>query len=84
VDDGCLPLDCSGCLATGAIQGFVLLKKRWVVERTFVWLMHCRRLTRDYERLPETSEALIYGVDLLSDDPHHGQVVGIKSNPEIF
>jgi putative transposase len=41
-------------------KGFVLLKKRWVVERTFGWLMHCRRLTRDYERLPETSEALIY------------------------
>lgn len=41
-------------------QGFVLLKKRWVVERTFGWLMHCRRLTRDYELLPETSETLIY------------------------
>ena len=41
-------------------QGFVLLKKRWVVERTFGWLMHCRRLTRDYEKLPESSEALIY------------------------
>jgi transposase len=41
-------------------KGFVLLKKRWVVERTFGWLMHCRRLTRDYEKLPETSEALIY------------------------
>ena len=41
-------------------QGFVLLKKRWVVERTFGWLMGCRRLVRDYERLPESSEALIY------------------------
>ena len=41
-------------------KGFVLLKKRWVVERTFGWLMHCRRLTRDYEKLPETSETLIY------------------------
>ena len=41
-------------------RGFVLLKKRWVVERTFGWLMHCRRLVRDYERLPETSETLIY------------------------
>jgi len=40
--------------------GFVLLKKRWVVERTCDWLMHCRRLTRDYELLPETSETLIY------------------------
>lgn len=41
-------------------KGFVLLKKRWVVERTFAWLMHCRRLVRDYELLPETSETLIY------------------------
>lgn len=42
------------------IKGFVLLKKRWVVERTFGWLMHCRRLVRDYELLPETSETFIY------------------------
>lgn len=41
-------------------RGFVLLPKRWVVERTFGWLMNCRRLTRDYERLPATSETLIY------------------------
>jgi putative transposase len=41
-------------------QGFVLLKKRWVVERTFGWLMGCRRLVRDYELLPETSETFIY------------------------
>ncbi len=41
-------------------KGFVLLKKRWVVERTFGWLMGCRRLTRDYELLPETSETFIY------------------------
>jgi putative transposase len=41
-------------------QGFELLPKRWVVERTFGWLMHCRRLVRDYELLPETTEAFIY------------------------
>jgi putative transposase len=41
-------------------QGFILLPKRWVVERTFGWLMHCRRLVRDYELLPETSETFIY------------------------
>jgi len=41
-------------------KGFVLLKKRWVVERTFGWLMHCRRLVRDYEKLPDTSETFIY------------------------
>lgn len=41
-------------------KGFVLLKKRWVVERTFGWLMLSRRLVRDYELLPATSETLIY------------------------
>ena len=40
-------------------KGFVLLKKRWVVERTFGWCMGCRRLVRDYECLPLTSETLI-------------------------
>jgi transposase len=37
-----------------------LLKKRWVVERTLGWLVWCRRLNKDYELLPETSETLIY------------------------
>jgi len=41
-------------------KGFVVIKKRWVVERTFGWLMGCRRLVRDYEGLPETSETFIY------------------------
>lgn len=40
-------------------QGFSVLPKRWVVERTFAWLMRWRRLTRDYERLPETHEAFV-------------------------
>jgi len=38
---------------------FVPLKSRWVVERTFAWLGGSRRLTRDYEHLPESSEAMI-------------------------
>ena len=41
-------------------EGFVLLPKRWVVERTLGWLTGCRRLNKDYERLPQTSETLIY------------------------
>jgi putative transposase len=41
-------------------KGFVLLKRRWVVERTFAWLTQCRRLGKDYERLPSSSEAMIY------------------------
>jgi putative transposase len=41
-------------------KGFVLLVRRWVVERTFAWLGLHRRLAKDYERLPASSEALIY------------------------
>lgn len=40
--------------------GFQVRPRRWVVERTFGWLVRQRRLARDYERLPETSEAFIY------------------------
>jgi len=40
--------------------GFQVLPKRWIVERTFAWLTRYRRLSRDYERLPATSEAFIY------------------------
>lgn len=42
-----------------AAQGFVLLPKRWTVERTYGWLHWCRRLNLDYERLPASSEAFI-------------------------
>ncbi len=41
-----------------AKKGFVLLPRRWVVERSFAWMAKFRRLARDYERLPETVEAL--------------------------
>lgn len=43
-----------------AAQGFVVLPKRWIVERTFAWLARFRRNSKDYERLPEVSEAMIY------------------------
>src|SRR5215207_8119880 len=36
------------------------LPKRWIVERTFSWLSQNRRLSKDYERLPETGEAFVY------------------------
>ncbi len=36
------------------------LAKRWIVERTFSWLSQNRRLSKDYERLPESAEAFIY------------------------
>ena len=41
-----------------AKRGFVLLPRRWVVERSFAWLARCRRLARDYERLPQTVAGL--------------------------
>jgi len=43
-----------------AKKGFVLLPRRWVVERSFGWVARFRRLARDYERLPETLAALHY------------------------
>jgi putative transposase len=42
------------------VTGFHVLPRRWVVERTFGWLILYRRLSKDYEELPETSEAMIY------------------------
>ncbi|MGW2600013.1 IS5 family transposase [Streptomyces klenkii] len=39
--------------------GFVILPRRWVVERSIAWIMQARRNARDYERLPQHSEALI-------------------------
>lgn len=42
------------------VKGFVVLPKRWIVERTFAWLSRWRRHSKDYERNPETSEAMIY------------------------
>jgi putative transposase len=41
------------------LKGFVLLPRRWVVERTFGWFGRYRRLSKDYEGLPENSEAMI-------------------------
>lgn len=41
-----------------AKKGFVLLPRRWVVERSFSWAVRFRRLVKDYERLPETVAAL--------------------------
>ena len=45
-----------------AKKGFVLLPRRWVVERSFAWSARFRRLAKDYERLPETLAALHFNV----------------------
>lgn len=44
------------------VKGFQVLPHRWVVERTFGWFGRYRRLSKDYEGLPETSESMIYAV----------------------
>ena len=44
---------------TAGATGFVLLPRRWVVARTIGWLGRWRRLSRDYEELPEVSEAMV-------------------------
>ena len=46
--------------ADGPRRGFVLLPRRWVVERSFAWLARFRRLARDYERLPATVAGLTF------------------------
>lgn len=42
------------------IKGFVLIPKRWVVERTFAWLSFNRRLSKDYEKHTKNSESMVY------------------------
>lgn len=44
----------------GQTKGFKVLRRRWVVERTFGWLMKQRRLVRDYEHTPSSAEAWVY------------------------
>jgi putative transposase len=53
-----VPIDLDKLLAGKGPRPF--LPKRWIVERTFSWLSQNRRLSKDYERLPETGEAFIY------------------------
>ena len=45
---------------TDKTKGFVVLARRWVVERTFGWLNRSRRLSKDYERKTASSEAFVY------------------------
>jgi transposase len=41
-------------------KGFVVLPRRWVVERSFAWISHNRRMSKDYERLCASGEAFVY------------------------
>jgi putative transposase len=53
-----VPIDTEKLLAEKGRRAF--LPKRWIVERTFAWLGQNRRMSKDYERLPESEEAFIY------------------------
>jgi transposase len=57
-----------------AKKGFVLLPRRWVVERSFGWIARFRRLARDYERLPDTLKGLhflAFAILMLANFAHH-------------
>lgn len=55
-----LQIDLEIVKRTDDLSGFVVLPRRWVVERTFAWLGRYRRLAKDYELRPEHSESMIY------------------------
>jgi putative transposase len=57
-DEEGIPIDLDRLLPGKGPRSF--LPKRWIVERTFSWLGQNRRMSKDYERLPESSEAFIY------------------------
>lgn len=42
------------------VAGFTVLPRRWVVERTFGWIGRYRRMSKDYETLPASSETMVY------------------------
>ena len=42
------------------VKGFIAVAKRWVVERTFGWFVQSRRLVREYEKLTDSTEAMIH------------------------
>ena len=45
-------------------KGFVLLPRRWVVERTLAWLGRCRRLAKDWEKSVASAEAWLYAAHI--------------------
>ena len=65
-----------------AKRGFVLLPRRWVVERSFGWAARFRRLARDYEKLPQTLAGLHYVAFALAllMLPHLPDVIGMVQN----
>lgn len=60
------------------VKGFVPLPKRWVVERTFAWLMRCRRLGRDHERRADRSAAMVQVCSI------HLMLKRLKPNKDLY
>ncbi|MEU2339062.1 IS5 family transposase [Streptomyces sp. NPDC013172] len=68
---------------TDDTAGFVVLPRRWVVERTLSWLMRSRRLARDYETLPTMHEAMVlWSMTMLMSGRLAGRRRGAFSRPE--
>lgn len=61
---------CAEIIRRSDLKTFVVLPKRWIVERTFAWLGKYRRLSKDYEALPTVSETWIY-VAMVDRMLHH-------------
>ncbi|GGL15561.1 IS5 family transposase [Streptomyces flaveus] len=67
---------------TDDTRGFVVLPRRWVVERTLSWLMRSRRLARDYETLPAMHEAMVlWSMTMLMSGRLAGRRPGAFSRP---
>ncbi|MER5466779.1 IS5 family transposase [Streptomyces sp. NPDC002668] len=63
--------------------GFVVLPRRWVVERTLSWLMRSRRLVRDYETLPAMHDAMVlWSLTILMGSRLAGRRPGAFSRPQ--
>jgi transposase len=73
------------------VRGFVVVPRRWVVERTFGWLSRYRRLVRDYERRPEHHQAMVLWATTMimtrqlahqnTDQPAHPRWGGERRKP---
>ena len=71
---------------TDDVQGFKVLPRRWVVERTFVWISKYRRCVRDYETLPAHHETMVHIAMIMHDDVSavgpHRRLVSFKTHSE--
>ena len=62
-------------------KGFVLIPKRWVVERSFGWFRWCRRLSRDYECSPKSAQSWVYIASCRSEERRVGKECRSRWSP---